>query len=264
MTERTCIRGCVRPGIHYATCEHSGPTYEGAFPCRGCAPRECRDGSLVCDKCFGRIRGLLNDVRDLTGRLTALADPAKATPLDRVRVAASSLEAPAPISADLLDALGTLTTATQWAYIDLAEVSNDLETITFLCALILARHPEVNGTREAWSVQDAVDRWGVERRTDQYVYPDDEDDLTLYSAPIREWYDPLLTVKQAAKRAEVTQRTVQRWISDDNLPVTARMRAPDGSVVTYVKASTLDMVAKQATEARHNGGRGKPRLKANT
>jgi hypothetical protein len=100
MTDRTCIRGCVKRDIHFATCEHSGPTYTGAFPCRGCAPRECREGSYWCDKCFGRARGLLRDVRDLYGRLTAIADPAKANPLDQVRVASTATEPPGPVSAD--------------------------------------------------------------------------------------------------------------------------------------------------------------------
>jgi hypothetical protein len=260
MTERACIRGCIRPGIHYATCEHSGPNYTGQFPCRGCAPRECRDGSLICDTCFGRMRALLADVRDLTGRLTALADPLKATPLDRIRVAATATEPPGPVQADLIDALGAVRAAEEWAYVDLTKHTNDRETVIYLIELILQRHPARDGVRPAWSVQDTVDQWGVERRTENtFTYPEDNHD-TLDPEPVREWYDPILTVRQAAARANVTQRTVQRWIAAETLPITAKVRTGDGSIITYVTASILDKVSAEAETTRNNGGRGKARL----
>lgn len=99
----------MRPGEHYAACRFSGPDYVGPFPCDGCAPRECRDGSLVCDRCFGRMRALLADGPDLIGRVRSLADPMKATPTDKAPGGRSSAtEPPAPIDADLIDALAVL------------------------------------------------------------------------------------------------------------------------------------------------------------
>lgn len=246
MTDRSCIRGCVQVGIHYATCQHSGPDYTGQFPCRGCAPRECRDGSLICDKCFGRMTWILDNLRDLHGRLTAKADPLTATPLDNIRIRTTTTDLPAAQDADILDALHAVQAALYWTTTDLRTVTNDRNIIIALGELLLDRHKPVNGIRDAWSVQDAIDTWGIERKADTYVYPEADNDETE-PAPVTEWYDPLLTVRQAAHRHKVTERAVQLWIQKGYLVVTARARGPRGSVLSYVRASETDLAATEAT-----------------
>lgn len=253
MTDRYCIRGCVRRGEHYAACQFSGPDYEGSFPCDGCAPRECRDGSLICDRCFGRMRALLADGPDLIGRVRSLADPMKATPTDKAPGGRSSaIEPPAPVDADLIDALIVLEKLEPWWHVALSDYSNDRDVITWLGEIVLDRHPEVKGERDAWSVADAMDKWGVERRTDAFVYPDAEDDVESEGAPVREWYDPLLTLEQAARRAKVSQRQARRWVDKDDLAVVAQHRGPRGTVMKYVYASAVDEVAKRMRERQQS------------
>lgn len=248
--DRACIRGCVQKDVHYATCTHSGPGYEGEYPCRGCAPKPCRDESLICDTCFGRMRGLLGDVRDLVGRLTAIADPLKANTLDEVRIRASATEPPAVIGSDILDALNTLNAVHDWAYADLSNFTNHGDTMQWLCEHVLERHKPVDGIRDAWSVQDVKDQWGVERQSDPttFVFPEDDDDEE--ARPVREWYDPLMTLKQAAMRVGVAQRTVQRWVKSGHIAPTAKLRE-NGQVVSYFRASEIDDTAEKI-QARHS------------
>ncbi|KAB1867321.1 hypothetical protein [Microbacterium algeriense] len=253
MSDRHCIRGCVRPGEHYAACQFSGPDYLGAFRCDGCAPRECRDGSLICDRCFGRMRALLADGPDLIGRVRSLADPMKATPTDKAPGGRSSAsEPPAPIDADLVDALAVLNRLEPWWHVTLSDYSNDLEVITWLGEVVLDRHPEIAGERDGWSVADAMAKWGVERRTDVHVFPDEDPGHEPESAPVREWYDPLLTLEQAAKRAKVSQRQTRRWVEKDELTVVAQHRGPRGTVMKYVYASAVDSVAAKMRDRQES------------
>lgn len=240
--ERTCIRGCTQRGVHYATCDGD--------PCAGCAPKPCRDESLICDTCFGRMRGLLGDVRDLVGRLTAIADPLKATVLDQVRVRASATEPPAVVGSDILDALNTLEAVADWGYADLAQHTNDRVTVEWLVEHVLERHKPVDGLRAAWSVQDVKDQWGVERQTtDVYVFPDEEDGEEAH--PIQEWYDPLLTLRQAAARWNLTQRAVQKWVAKGILEPVAKLRE-NGQVVSYFRTSAIDEAAREMKTRRKN------------
>lgn len=246
MTERLCLRACIRKGEHYAACESwTNPDHN----CPGCVPWEAAHGSLLCPKCVGRMKYLLNNIGDLHGRLTAKADPLTASPLDQVRVRASTTDLPAAADADLLDALTVVTIAASWANTDVTEETNNRETAVYLGALLLERHKPVNGIRETWSVQDAVDTWGIERRADTFIYPEDDDD-TGAPAPVTEWYDPLLTVRQAADRHRVTERAVQLWIKKGILPVAARARGPRGSVLSYVRASESDTAAHESTRRK--------------
>lgn len=217
MADRVCIRGCTQRDVHYATCEDYGKPPEQST-CRGCAPRECREGSLICDRCFGRMRQLLADTRDLLGRLRAIADPAKATPLDQVRVASSSVEPVAPVGADLLDAIHAVESAVEWAYVDLASVSNELRTIAWLGEILLDRHEPVDGIRSAWSVQDAVDRWGVERRDPNQVVWEDDDDRAEIIEAVSEWQNPIIG-REDAEGLAGSASTLRRWIkSGDVVP----------------------------------------------
>jgi hypothetical protein len=198
------------------------------------------------------MRGLLRDVPDLLARLRSLADPMKANVLDQVRVSTSSTEPPAPVGSDLLDAMRVVEAAASWAHVDLTTVANNRDEITYLGELLLDRHAPVDGIRSAWSVQDAVDQWGVERRdTDTFVFPvDDEDDEA--GAPVREWYNPLLTVAQAAERHGLTQRAVQMWVTKGLLTPVARVRGPRGSVLSYFYAETIDEVSAGRCECHRS------------
>lgn len=266
MSDRVCVRGCVQAGVHWAVCENNSDyevrrrqraekaeeVYVG--PCKGCAPRECRDGSLVCDQCFGRARALLPDAPDLLGRLRSLGDPSKSGwNWDRGEVIrSSSPHPPAPIGDDLIDAIHAVEMAVRFFGADIADVSNDADAMGWLGPLVLDRHaPDHDGVREGWSVRDAVDRWGVERRDDhRHVFPgrlpnapegsyarfDDEED----PVSVPELHDPFLDVKQAAARAGVGVRAVQKWAKDGHITPVAKLRSPDGNVHTYFRTSDID------------------------
>lgn len=218
MPERACVRGCTQRDVHYATCQHSGPSYEGQFPCRGCAPRECREGSLICDRCFGRMRHLLGETPDLIGRLESLADPRKATPTDVFRTgSASILEAASPVPVDLIDALtsvrGVWFTFEGWDK-DLQAMSNDVEAISWMCSLVLDRHRAVDGVREAWSIQDAIDNWGVERADPRAIDWEDHEDGEEVVDSIREWREQLLPREEVMRRASISLSTLKRLERD--------------------------------------------------
>jgi hypothetical protein len=220
--------------------------------CHGCAPRECRDGSLICDRCFGRMKSLLHDAPDLLGRLRAMADPASSSwNWDKPEpVASSSTVAPAPIPDDLADAIiaveGALEGWLAWNG-DLQWISNNLAAVTWLSARVLDAHPPVEGIRESWSVLDAVRRWGIERRANgAFVYPVDEEERAEIVEPVSEWFDPLITVKQAAERHKVTQQAVRKWIADGHLVPATKTRGPRGSVMWWVYTTAVDAVATRA------------------
>lgn len=251
MDDRACIRGCVRRDVHFATCTKSADGYDESDRCKGCAPKPCREGSLICDSCYGRMRSLLDDVRDLTGRLTAIADPLKAVVLDHVRIRASTTEPPAAVGADILDALKTLDAVYEWAFVDLSTVTNDRDTMLWLCEHVLERHRPVDGIRQAWSVQDAKDQWGVERESDPTTYVFPEEDGDEEAAAVHEWYDPLMTLKQASVRTKLTQRAVQKWVEKGILEPVAKLRE-NGQVVSYFRASAIDNAAKAMETRRRN------------
>lgn len=266
MSDRVCVRGCTVRDVHWATCENNSLVEvskralcreageEYTPPCKGCAPRECRDGSLVCDSCFGRARALLSDAPDLLGRLRSLGDPSKSGwNWDRGEVIrTSSPHPPAPIGDDLIDAIHAVETAVRYFGSDIAAVSNDAEAMGWLGPLVLDRHtPDHDGIREGWSVRDAVDRWGVERKdSHRHVFPgrlpnapegsyarfDEEED----PVSVPELHDPFLDVKQAAARAGVGVRAVQKWAKDGHITPVAKLRSPDGNVHTYFRTSDID------------------------
>lgn len=218
MSDRICIRGCTQRGVHYASCD--GDSEGGS--CWGCAPRECRDGSLICDRCFGRMRALLADGPDLLGRVRSLADPMKATPTDKAPGGRSStVEAPAPVDADLLDAIAALEQLEPWWHVTLSDYSNDLAVITWLSEVVLDVHPEVEGERSAWSVADVMAKWGVERRTkgEPAWSPDEElDPVRDRGVPIPEWGDPIVGWVDAVRIAG-SDSTLRRWIKRDEVAV---------------------------------------------
>lgn len=252
MGDRMCIRGCVQRDVHYATCSCNGPGWENREDrCRGCAPRECRDGSYLCDPCFGRMRRHLDDTPDLLGRLASIADPAKAVPTDAFRSGGGGpVEAAAPIGADLIDAItairATYSTYLSWGS-DLTAMSNDVEAVSWMCSMVLDRHPMVDGVREAWSVQDAVDRWGVERR-DPTTWTEPGEDGEEPVAPVREWGDGLVSREQAAKYADREIRTIRRWETQGLIHRITTITGERGRKIALFRLSqVLTVKAEQAS-----------------
>ncbi|WP_417556224.1 hypothetical protein [Microbacterium sp.] len=227
MSDRVCIRGCKQRGVHYAACEEQAKVQAASergdvyvSQCTGCAEKAARDHALICDGCFYRLRTLVRDADDLMGRLRSLADPMKATPTDKAPGGRAQLvEAPAPLDADLADAMDDIAhTLHDWdRHVDpqpleqaLPDLVNDAESVRVLGAGFLDRHDLVDGIRDFWSVQDAVDKWGVERRTkgESAWSPDEFSEEVLGGVP--EWGDPLLNREEAEQFAG-TARTLQRW-----------------------------------------------------
>lgn len=282
-----CVLECSLRDVHFATCPDFGKEKTDAT-CRGCAPSPAFTGSVICSRCFGRIRNLLRDAPDLLGRIRSLSDPTKAMQIAAVKISSRPVEAIAPVGPDLLDAadaiLGNLrdwalvvrtgampvhsrlsgmdaVTAYRLAVEYSRMIITHLEQLTDsprlaldLAEAVIVIHPEDAGERRAWSIADAADRWGVERR-DRHVHPDvdAEPDREESAKPVREWYDPLLSVKDAAERHGLTTRAVRKWMTAGELPVAARARGPRGSVMLWAKASEVDRVAKLMEERRSPG-----------
>lgn len=267
MSERACIRGCTVRDVHFAACpnyslEESARKTQFAemgleyiAPCKGCAPRECRDGSLICDRCFGRMRHLLSETPDLIGRLESIADPRKATPTDVFRTGAPQiLDAKSPVPDDLIDALasvrGVWFTFEGWEK-DLQKMSNDVEAISWMCSLVLDRHRPVDGVREAWSVQDAIDNWGVERVDPRAVEWEDHEDGEEVVDSIREWREQLLPRDEVMRRAQISLSTLKRLERDGFVSRRATVNGERGRRTPWFYLSQVrdGMAAAEAARA---------------
>lgn len=275
MADRVCIRGCKQRGVHYASCAWSGIS-EGVVPylafgspqapakCTGCAERPAREHALICDGCFYRLRTLVRDVDDLLGRLRSLADPMKATPTDKAPGGrASATEPPAPIDADLLDALADVSATDRawWSFAfprtleeALDDIVNDRDDVQQLIVGWMDRNALVDGVRGFWSVQDAVDKWGVERRTKGEPAWSDAEDSEKVLGGIPEWGDQLLNRAESEKVAG-TPRTLQRWLKDDRISPTATIYIAGVKTVLFRRSDLL----KVKEQMRERVGR--PRTK---
>lgn len=256
MSDRVCVRGCAQRDVHYATCDDYGmrEAYErgvaAGLPgvsytpkCQGCAPRECRDGSLICDKCFGRMRALLDDAPDLLGRLQSLADPRKATPTDQPHYGSSSVEPIAPVGADILDAIAVVAQVVHGIDpADLPAISNNLDMVSWAAEMVLERHPDADGLRAGWSVQDAVDRFGVERRDRNPVVWSPATDGEIASFDVAEFGDPLVSQRDAAALVGVPDRTVRRWEKRALLVRAVTIPGPRGSRKAMYRLSEVRAV----------------------
>lgn len=245
MNERACIRGCTVRDVHWATCDWFGVEEgseraaamleAGVAPCSGCAPRVARDGALLCEGCYRRIRRLLGESADLIAHLRSLADPLKAAVYDRVMVSSSRPDLPAPVPADLVDASDDLMRMLQgWAAVvdptltgrvglaagtetaaafddadlylqsilaDFDHLANR-EEITALADAVLHRH---SGEPEWWSVVDALGKWPLDDQPRWAKNPCPECDCkTVRVRPPRRKGD-----------AAVYRCTTCEWESDD-------------------------------------------------
>lgn len=252
MSGRVCIRGCTVAGVHFASCPWLGVEdgseratsmlADGVAPCTGCAPARSRAGALICDRCYGRVRGLLANAPDLVGRLRSLTDPTKATVYDRIRVSSSSGESgAAPASVEVLDAVRDVQeTLAGWAayfhdptgraktdavaafedahraslavLANLDSIANDVELVAHLSAGVLERtQPDADGVRVFWSIADAMSRFGPERRDrgarEEWANHIDRE-VSVVAVP--EWGDPLVGRDEAEVLAG-SARTLRRW-----------------------------------------------------
>jgi hypothetical protein len=201
---------------------------------------------------------MLRDLPDLVGRMRSLSDPTRAAVFDRVRVATSVTKASAPLDDDLADAIRVVESVLDvWlAYDrDLDWIANHEHAVTWMAANVLEEHPPKHGVRDGWSVLDAMRQWGVERRdkSSAYASPITEPDREIVAVPVREWYDPILEFKDAAARADVSQRQMRTWVSDGVLVPVAQLRRPDGVVTKWFQASAIDAAAALMRERRHQG-----------
>jgi hypothetical protein len=182
MSDRACVRGCQVEGVHYANCPDFGRT-DGE--CRGCAPVEARDGVLLCDRCYGKLRRRLEVVPDLVAHLRSIADPLKAMQYDRPQIHGSgSAVAPAPVSADLIDAANDIChvigcgrlepgasseSAYKRAYWTVAyllesfdQIANDAEAILEWWPLVMSA--SLPDQPDFWTITRALSRWPLEDR----------------------------------------------------------------------------------------------------
>lgn len=268
MTERFCIRGCKQRGVHYASCPDYGMAEAHArmvalniatkpleLDCSGCAESPARDHALICNRCYGRLRGLIDDAPDLIGRLRSLADPRKATPTDKAPGGGGSSESLAPVDAELLDALNdVVTTWGSWQTFvypqnleqAIDSLVNDLHHVEDLGTGFMDRTELVDGIRGFWSVADARAKWGAERRTKGPSWSaDDVNVLEVESSPVAE-QDPMLTRIQAEEFVG-SARTLRRWRQKE-LVTPARTVTIAGARMAMFRLSDLRQVRDQMAE----------------
>ncbi|MDT0118194.1 hypothetical protein Q9R20_14520 [Microbacterium sp. PRF11] len=277
--------------MHFADCMvYDGKEY--AFPCDGCAAEPTVGGTLVCARCRGRFRFALREVADLVGRMRSLVDPTSAIVYgDRARrTGSSSPGAPAPVGADLIDACDAVqkglwrwSPSGGWPRSDAAEAFEDAEEaaagilahldswladeddVYSLYALLLERHPvDDDGVRVAWSVQDALDKWGAERReqaaegavkVSRALRPERVFDEET-ARPIAEQGDPLLGGKQAAAVAG-SVRTLQRWAKASEIVAETVAYIAGRATPLYRRSALVDTKERMAAaeNVRDESGR---------
>lgn len=285
MSERSCVLGCTVPDVHYATCDWYGVEkrlvpVKAELPiapeaCNGCAPASARDGVLICDRCYRRMRGHLENAADLVGRMRSLADSRRATVYDSVRVSSGMLaESPAPTPADLIDASeDVMRSLRAWAVFvdprsglvggmpagagalaaydyarscanvilgDFDRIANNADDVQQLAEAVLTRHPvDDDGVRPFWSIVDAVSRYHLERPDAARAVDADTDDPLEVSA-VAEWRDRLITKDEAAlPRYAGSVSTLKRWRAAEGLAPRAITYGPMGRVTWFRESEVL-------------------------
>ncbi|WP_242086016.1 hypothetical protein [Microbacterium lacticum] len=153
------------------------------------------------------------------------------------------MEPVAPVGADLLDAIATVEYVAEYLDADtLRHVSNDRERILQVSELVIERHPDVGGERAAWSVQDAVDRWGVERRDRSKTVWEPDVDGEIASFNVHEHGDPLVSLQDAAALVGETRFKVARWERKGLLARAATIPGPRGSRKAMYRLSEVRAV----------------------
>ncbi|MGZ0069999.1 hypothetical protein [Microbacterium arborescens] len=289
MSERGCVLGCTVPDLHYATCAWYGVQEAQAdlaeragvaAVCRGCVPAPARDGVMVCDRCYRRMRGHIDNAADLVGRLRSLADPRKAMVYDAMRSSSGKgAEAPAPTPADLIDASeDVMRSLRSWAVFvdprsgivggmpagagslaaydyarscanvilgDFDRIANHADDVQQLAEAVLVRHPvDEDGVRPFWSIVDAVTRYRLERPEAAHVVDADVDEALEVSA-VTEWRDRLITKDEAARAKYAgSERTLKRWREREGLVPRAITQGPMGRVTWFRESEVLEIREK--------------------
>ncbi|WHE35167.1 hypothetical protein [Microbacterium sp. BDGP8] len=285
MSERGCVLGCTVPDLHFATCFDYGLVVDAAVEdgtmerpersCRGCAPAPARDGVMVCDRCYRRMRGHIDNAADLVGRLRSLADPRKAMVYDALRSSSGKgAEAAAPTPADLIDASeDVMRSLRSWAvFVDprsgivggmpagagslaaydyarscatvilghLDRIANNADDVRQLAEAVLMRHPvDEDGVRSFWSIVDAVSRYRLERPDAAHVVDADTEEELEVSA-VAEWRDRLITKDEAAQAKYAgSERTLKRWREREGLVPRAITQGPMGRVTWFRESEVL-------------------------
>lgn len=288
MSDRACVRGCTQEGVHFAACPWDGLNPENpkhtALPwprCAGCAPVLARDGAMVCDRCYRRMRRHLSDAPDLVGRLRSLADPTSAMVYeDRSQARGSgSVHAPEPVPVDLIDAAeDVMRSLRTWAvYVDprsgviggmpagagplaafdyardcvaviLADfdrLANRRDDIVQLGEAVLTVHPaDGNGVRAFWSIVDAVMRYRIERPGEAVLVEHDDDEERVLSG-IPEWRDRLITRAEAEReKYAASGATLRRWVAQELIAPRAVTYGPMGKVTWFRESELLALRAE--------------------
>ncbi|QYF98921.1 hypothetical protein [Microbacterium sp. PAMC21962] len=213
----------------------------------------------MCETCRKRIRGLLRIAPDLLGRLRALAGHGKAVVYSPVKTFAAASTAPDQVDAEVADALieisQNLRDWSRWINMHTLDgvdrILADADQTLRLAAAVIDMHtPDEDGGRH-WSIADAASRWGVERRDrSTFVYQDDADDVEILINPIPEpRFDPLLITRDAAKRAQVTERQLRNWVAAGELAPRATLRDGRGVMTRWYRQSEVDATAARMRAA---------------
>lgn len=91
----------MKRGEHYAACPSA---FGDDDECRGCVPREAVGDSLICGRCYQRLRGLIAATPEMLAHLRSMTDPLKAAVYDREPGGGVKVHAPPPVPVELLDA----------------------------------------------------------------------------------------------------------------------------------------------------------------
>lgn len=286
MSERGCELGCKVPAEHWAACPWYG-IEEGEIPavaavsplpvCHGCVPVPARDGVMICDRCYRRMRGHIDNAADLVGRLRSLADPLKAMVYDAMRLSSGKgADAPTPTPADLIDASeDVMRSLRSWAVFvdprsgivggmpagagslaaydyarrcanvilgDFDRIANNVEDVRQLAEAVLVRHTvDEDGVRSFWSILDAVARYPLERPDAARVVDADADE-TLEVSAVAEWRDRLLTKEEASSaRYADSLATLKRWRAREGLLPRAITNGPEGRVTWFRESEILSI-----------------------
>lgn len=303
MSDRVCVLGCMVPSVHFATCGDFGLAEaaerakaagaEGVVYvplCSGCVPASARDGVMICDRCYRRMRGHVDNAADLVGRLRSLGDPSSAMVYeDRSQARGNTVAGPGePSPVDLIDAAeDVMRTLRQWAvYVDprsgvlggmpagagpmaafdyarrcanvilsdFDHLANNQADITQLAEAVLTRHPvDEHGVRGFWSIVDAVSRYRLERPDAKLEWAQEEDREELAATGIPEWGIRLVTRKDAI-RIVGSAWTLARWMKEEGLEPRAITYGPMGRV-TWFRES--DLIAIRDRMRTRVGGRPK-------
>lgn len=194
----------------------------------------------------------------MMGRLDSLADPMKATPTDKQPGGGGSVEAPAPVDADILDAIRDVSrTMVAWGTftgrrtIDEAfdDIANDVEDMTrFAEGWLVRTTVDEDGIRPYWTVADAMAKWGPERRTkNDSEWVDDVSGEEVAAIP--EWGDQLLNRDEAGREAG-SASTLRRWLQHELITAVGTIFIAGRRTTLFRRSDIISVKTAQAEKQR--------------